>query len=127
MKYVMKESMNKILPRNISFYSFKKGKLSQGKLSQAFTSPVIKHISCIHRVMLLLTMMLNKHYIFLVSRTSLPLTQAWHCFIQGDLSWHVFRSQFFPFIIDKGSHLCLGRETGTVPLSDRCPQPQPPS
>jgi len=76
--------------------------------------------------MLMMTMISKKNHIFLVSRISFRLTQALHYFIRGDLSWHVFQSQFSPFIIDKGSHLCLGRETGTVPLSDLCPQPQPP-
>lgn len=77
--------------------------------------------------MLMMTMILNKHPLSLVSGISFPLTQALCYFIQGDLLWCVFRSQFLPFIIDKGSHLCLGRETGTVPLSDLCPQPQLPS
>lgn len=76
----------------------------------------------------MMTMVLNKYCVFLVSRISFPLTQEFYYFIQGDLSWRVFWSQFFPFIIEKGSHLCVGRETGTVPLSDLCPQPRlPPS
>lgn len=122
MKYTMKEWRTTLELGIFLFTLLQKGKLSQAKLRRAFSSPVVPHISCIHHVTPLMTMTLKKHYVFLVSRTSLPLTQAQHRFIQGDLSQHVFRSQFFPFIIDKGSHLCIGRETGTVLLSDRCPQ-----
>lgn len=45
MNYVMKESMNNIL--TISFSPLWKGKVSQAKLPQAFTSPVLKNITCI--------------------------------------------------------------------------------
>lgn len=47
MNYVMKESMNNILTENISFSPLWKGKLSQAKLPQAFTSPILKNITCI--------------------------------------------------------------------------------
>lgn len=112
--------MNNILPENISFSFYKRGNCHKQNYHKHLpAAATVYHVT--------MTTIRNERYIFLVSRIFFPLTQALYYLIQGDLLWCVFQSQFFPFIKDKGSCLCLGRETGTVPLSDLCPQPQPPS
>lgn len=113
----MKESMNNILAENISFSPLWKGKLSQAKLPQAFISPLLKNITCICHLMLLMIMILNKHYILLVSRISFPLTQTLSI-LSKEIYHGVFSKVNFSLFLETRAVICVegGRQVQSLYL-----------
>lgn len=82
-----------------------KGETVTSKTTTSIYQPTPEEYICIYHLMQLMTMILNKHYILLLSRISFPLIQALHTL--SKIYHGVFSKVNFSLLLETRGVICV--------------------